>query len=92
MKQKKGYRSKYRPEYPEKFEFNYKDPVTLSRFLLDGGKIIPSRVSKLSSGQQTALTREIKKARQLALLPQGSLAADNFGYSAEMPAPKPFEY
>jgi len=91
MKPKKGYRSKFRPEYPLDFDFDYKDPASLSRFVVDGGKILPARVSKLSAKQQKNLTREVKKARQLSLLPQGIMAADHF-YNPEMPSPKPFEY
>lgn len=91
MKPKKGYRSKYRPEYPVDFTFDYKDPASLSRFVVEGGKILPSRVSKLSSKQQKQLTREVKKARQISLLPQGIMAADHY-FGSEMPSPKPFEY
>ena len=91
MKQKKGYRSKYRPEYPLEFKFDYKDPSSLSRFVVDGGKILPSRVSRLSSKQQKNLTKEIKKARHISLLPQGITAADQY-FGSEIPSPKPFEY
>lgn len=91
MKPKKGYRSKYRAEYPADFKFDYKDPLTLTRFLMEGGKIVPSRVSKLSAKQQNSLANSIKKARQLALIPQGTYAADQFR-NAEIPSPKPFEY
>ena len=91
MKPKKGYRSKYRPEYPADFKFDYKDPLSLTRFLMDAGKIVPARVSKLSNQQQNQLARAIKKARQVALVPQGSYAADQFKMP-EIPSPKPFEY
>jgi len=84
-------RSKYRTDYPADFKFNYKDPATLSRFLVEGGKIIPSRVSKLSRKQQASLSNAIKRARQLALLPQGTLAYDHF-YRGEPLSPVPFEY
>lgn len=73
---KKVTRTKFRPEYPAEFIFDYKDPVTLSRFLMEGGKIAPSRISKLSSGQQRAVTRAIKRARSIALLPNGTEAYD----------------
>ena len=46
---KKSYRSKFRPDYPAEFVFDYKDPVTLYRFIMEGGKIVPSRISKLSA-------------------------------------------
>jgi small subunit ribosomal protein S18 len=91
MKPKKGYRSKFRPEYPLEFKFDYKDPSSLSRFVVEGGKILPARVSKLSTKQQKQLTREVKKARQIALLPQGIMASDSY-FGSDMPSPKPFEY
>ena len=87
---KKSYRSKFRPEYPSDFNFDYKDPVTLYRFIMEGGKIIPSRISKLSMTQQRNAAKAVKKARSLALLPAGTDAYDRF----ERPEPisaKPFE-
>lgn len=86
---KKTYRSKYRPEFPGDFHFDYKDPVTLGRFLMDGGKIVPSRISKLSQGQQRHAALAIKQARNLGLLPIGTSAYDH----ADRPepiSPKPF--
>jgi small subunit ribosomal protein S18 len=75
---KKNYRSKFRPDYPADFEFDYKDPVTLGRFIMEGGKIVPSRISKLSSAQQKNVAAAIRKARSLALLPNGTGAYDTF--------------
>lgn len=71
-------RSKYRAEYPGDFEFNYKDPVTMHRFVTDGGKIVPSRISKLSQAQQRKVAKEVKVARNLGLLPAGIQAYNNF--------------
>ncbi|MCB1215697.1 MAG: 30S ribosomal protein S18 [Deltaproteobacteria bacterium] len=51
------------------FEFDYKDPTTLSRFLKPTGQIIPRRISRLTGYQQRHLSVAIKRARQLALLP-----------------------
>lgn len=75
---KKSYRSKFRPEFPVNFNFDYKDPLTLSRFTMEGGKIIPSRISKLSLAQQKKVAAAVKKARSLALLPMGTHAYDTF--------------
>src|SRR4051812_17726084 len=86
---KKSYRSKYRPEFPAGFQFDYKDPVTLHRFTMEGGKIIPSRISKLSSSQQKGAAAAVRKSRSLALLPLGTLAYDNFE-RPEAISPKPF--
>lgn len=75
---KKSARSKYRPEFPGDFNFDYKDPVTLSRFVMECGKIVPARISKLSLAQQKKVAAAVKKARVLALLPTGTSAYDNF--------------
>ncbi len=91
MNEKKGYKSKFRPEYPLNFKFDYKDPASLTRFLVDAGKIVPARVSKLSTKQQNSLSRAIKKARQIALVPQGTHAADHYK-NPKVPTPKTFEY
>lgn len=88
---KKTQRTKFRPDYPISFKFDYKDPSSLGRFLFEGGKIVPARVSKLSYKQQKSLNKAIKRARHLALLPNGSLAYDDFKRPAPI-SPKPFEY
>ena len=50
--------------------FDYKNPQMLKNFLSDRGKIVPARISGLNAQQQRALTRAVKRARILALLPQ----------------------
>ena len=47
----------------------YKDIDILRRFINNQGKILPRRLTKLSSKQQKLLTKAIKQARILALLP-----------------------
>ena len=89
-KNNKPVKSKFRPEFPSTFRFDYKDPVTLSGFLMDGGKITPQRVSKLSYLQHSQLTRAIKKARYLCLLPLGVDAYDTSGRPEQISA-VPFE-
>ena len=86
---KKNYSSKFRPDYPADFEFDYKDPVTLGRFIMESGKIVPSRISKLSAAQQKNVAAAIRKARSLALLPNGTEAYDSFD-RPETISPKPF--
>ena len=86
---KKPARSKYRPEFPGDFHFDYKDPQTLGRFMSEGGKITPARISKLSLAQQKKVAAAIKKARTIALLPIGSAAYDTFD-RGEAVSPKPF--
>jgi len=83
-------RNKYRSEYTGDHNFDYKDPITLTRFIGDGGKLVPSRISKLSIAQQKQVASAVKKARNLALLPSGTEAYDTFS-RAESLSPVPFE-
>lgn len=48
---------------------DYKDVELLSKFLTEQGKILPRRATGLTTKQQTILTKAVKKARILALLP-----------------------
>ena len=47
---------------------DFKDERTLSRFLTERGKILPSRLSGTCARHQRQLSTAIKRARQLALL------------------------
>ena len=48
---------------------NYKEHKTLRKFLTEQGKIIPGYVTGACSKHQRHLTNEIKRARNIALLP-----------------------
>ncbi len=48
---------------------DYKDVDLLRKFISERGKILPRRVTGTSSRYQRQLTRAIKRARQMALLP-----------------------
>ncbi|MDO5688782.1 MAG: 30S ribosomal protein S18 [Tissierellia bacterium] len=50
-------------------EINYKDVNTLKKYVSERGKILPRRVSGNCAKHQRELTAEIKKARQVVLLP-----------------------
>lgn len=50
-------------------KLDYKDPKTLRIFLTERSKIIPRRISGNCARHQRGLTREIKRARHVALLP-----------------------
>jgi small subunit ribosomal protein S18 len=50
-------------------KIDYKDPVTLKRFISERGKIMPSRITAVSAKKQRELAQAIKRARFLALLP-----------------------
>jgi len=48
---------------------DYKDIELLRKFVTERGKILPRRITNLTSQQQKDLTTAIKRARYLALLP-----------------------
>ena len=50
-------------------KINYKEYKFLKKFLTEQGKIIPGFVTGVSSKYQRLITKEIKKARNIALLP-----------------------
>lgn len=53
---------------------DYKDAKSLRYFITERGKIIPRRISGTCARHQRVLTRAIKRARTIALLPYvGSL-------------------
>jgi len=54
---------------PNAPKIDYKDVKLLGRFISERGKIVPSRITAVSSKKQRELTRAIKRARMLALLP-----------------------
>ena len=48
---------------------DYKDVKLLLRFVSERGKIVPSRITAVSTKAQRELAKAIKRARYLALLP-----------------------
>ena len=48
---------------------DYKDIRTLQRFVTDRGKIVPRRITGTCAKHQRVITRQIKRARAIALLP-----------------------
>ena len=54
---------------PDSPTIDYKDVKLLQRFLSERGKIVPRRITAVSSKKQRELARAIKRARNLALLP-----------------------
>ena len=49
--------------------FDHKNIDILKQFITETGKIIPARVTGISASNQRKLTRHIKIARFLALIP-----------------------
>ena len=52
---------------------DYKNVSLLQKYLNDRGKIVPRRISGITSKEQRQLTEAIKKARFLALLDVGGV-------------------
>ena len=50
-------------------EIDYKDVKLLRRFITDQGKIMPRRVTGTSAKMHRKLVKEIKRARNIALMP-----------------------
>ena len=54
----------------EKIEhIDYKDIDRLTKYITERGKILPRRINGNCAKHQRELTRAIKRARQIALLP-----------------------
>jgi small subunit ribosomal protein S18 len=49
--------------------FDYKDISTLKNYISENNKIIPKRTTGLSAKEQRALSKAVKLARFLALIP-----------------------
>ena len=50
-------------------KIDYKDVRLLQRYVSERGKIVPSRITAVSAKKQRELSRAIKRARFLGLLP-----------------------
>ncbi len=53
----------------ETAKINYKNVQMLQKYLSERGKIIPSRVTAVSSKMQRKLAKAIKRSRYMGLLP-----------------------
>ncbi len=54
---------------PDAPKIDYKDVKLLQRYISERGKIVPRRITAVSSKKQRELARAIKRARVMALLP-----------------------
>ena len=50
-------------------KIDYKDVKLLQRYISERGKIVPSRITAVSSKKQRELSKAIKRARFMALIP-----------------------
>ncbi len=62
------YRKRLSPLPPNQ-PIDYKDTDLLRKFITERGKILPRRITGLTAQQQRDLTRAVKQARAIALLP-----------------------
>ncbi|MGK7944219.1 MAG: 30S ribosomal protein S18 [Microcystaceae cyanobacterium] len=62
------YRKRLSPLPPNQ-PIDYKDTDLLRKFITERGKILPRRITGLTAKQQRDLTRAVKQARAIALLP-----------------------
>ncbi|HEY9704513.1 MAG TPA: 30S ribosomal protein S18 [Allocoleopsis sp.] len=53
----------------ESTEINYKETELLRKFITERGKILPRRLTGLTAKQQRSITKAIKRARVVGLLP-----------------------
>lgn len=54
---------------PNAPKIDFRDTKTLSRYVSERGKIVPSRITAVSNKKQRELAKAIKRARYLGLLP-----------------------
>jgi small subunit ribosomal protein S18 len=54
---------------PPSQPIDYKDVELLHKFITERGKMLPRRITSLTARQQRDLTRAVKQARLVALLP-----------------------
>lgn len=50
-------------------KIDYKDVALLEKYISERGKIVPSRITAVSQKNQRELSKAIKRARFIALLP-----------------------
>ena len=65
---------------------DYKDIELLKFYITEGGKIVPSRISGVSTPFQRQLQKAVKRARNLALLSYTS------GYVSQYETPSPVKH
>jgi small subunit ribosomal protein S18 len=62
------FRRRVSPIQPDE-KIDYKDVDLLRKYVTERGKILPRRITGLTAKQQRDLTKAIKRARIVALLP-----------------------
>jgi len=62
---------------PKAPAIDWKDTRTLSRYVSERGKMIPSRITAVSQKKQRELSKAIKRARFMALMPYVNMDTEN---------------
>ncbi len=65
---------------------DWKDTKTLNRYISERGKMIPSRITAVSQKKQRELSKAIKRARFMALMPYVNVDTE-----AARPPRKPYD-
>jgi len=68
-KPKVFYRKKVCKICKQNVKVDYKDPSSLRRFITDRGKILPRRITGSCAKHQRLISRQVKRARIIALIP-----------------------
>lgn len=68
-KEEKGEKFKRKDEELNKAEVNFKDLFLLKQNIMENGRLVPSRISGMSSNRQRKIAHAVKVARYLSLLP-----------------------
>jgi len=48
---------------------DYKEPLSLKRFMTDRGKLVPAKKTGVTAKMQRQIAKQVKRARFMALLP-----------------------
>lgn len=48
---------------------DYKEPLSLKRFITDRGKLLPAKKTGVTAKMQREIAKQVKRARFMALLP-----------------------
>ena len=56
---------------------DWKDVKTLSRFVSERGKMVPSRITNVSQKKQRVLAKAIKRSRYMAMMPYLNYDSEN---------------
>lgn len=64
---------------PNAKPIDWKDVRTLSRYISERGKMVPSRITAVSQKKQRELAKAIKRARYMALIAPLRNESDNSG-------------